>query len=174
MFNYIEKNPVVQDIVVSGGDAYYLTAEQIIQIGERLLGIPHVKRLRYASKGLAVCPSRILDDNDAWTDALVHVTDYGRQRCKSVALHTHFNHSNEITWITRLAAEKLFQRCVTVRNQTVLLRGVNNDVGTMRKLIGDLADLNIQPVSFSFSFFFFTFACSFIVWPNCLNANKMV
>ena len=150
MFTYIEDTPAIQDVVISGGDSYYLEPEQIIEIGERLLSIPHVRRFRFASKGLAVSPSRTLDPEDTWTDALIHVTNMGRKLCKSVALHTHFNHPNEITWITRLAAQKLFQQGVTVRNQTVLLRGVNNDLKTMQRLIKELADMNVTPVSYVF------------------------
>ena len=70
---------------------------------------------------------------------------------KSVALHTHFNHPNEITWVTVLAAQKLFGAAVMVRNQTVLLKGVNNDLDTMRELIRQLAEINIQPVRFQHS-----------------------
>jgi len=66
---------------------------------------------------------------------------------KQVCLHTHFNHPNEITWITKKAANKLFQEGVIVRNQSVLLKGVNDDHETMGKLIKNLADINIQPVS---------------------------
>ena len=60
-------------------------------------------------------------------------------------MHTHFNHPNEITFATRLAAASLFRRGVMVRNQSVLLRGVNDNVATMSKLIRSLADLNIHP-----------------------------
>lgn len=94
-----------------------------------------------------MCPSRILDQEDRWTDALIHVSNFGRKRYKTVALHTHFNHPNEITWITQEAAQKLYRSCIIVRNQTVLLRGINNDLRTMKQLIRDLADMNIQPVS---------------------------
>ena len=66
-----------------------------------------------------------------------------------VALHTHFNHPNEISWVTREAAQLLMSNGVVVRNQSVLLRGVNDDVHTMGKLIRELADMNIQPVSLS-------------------------
>ncbi|KAI9726110.1 MAG: hypothetical protein M1834_009426 [Cirrosporium novae-zelandiae] len=145
MFEYIENTPALNDIVVSGGDSYLLDPRRLVQLGERLLNIPHIKRFRLATKGLAVCPSRIVDDADVWADALIHVVNKGRERGVAVAVHTHFNHSNEITWITRLAAEKLFRAGVTVRNQSVLLRGVNNDLDTMKKLIQDLADMNIQP-----------------------------
>ena len=71
----------------------------------------------------------------------------GKERGKHVALHTHFNHPNEFSWVTREAAQKLFVNGVTVRNQSVLLRGVNDDVATMGRLIRELADNNIQPVS---------------------------
>ena len=152
VFSYIEKSASIQDVVVSGGDSFFLQPEHIIEIGERLLSIPHIRRLRFASKGLAVCPSRVLDPEDGWTDALIHVSDFGRKLCKHVALHTHFNHPNEITWITQAAAQRLFRSCVVVRNQTVLLRGVNNDLGTMSQLIRELANMNIQPVSISPTF----------------------
>jgi len=119
--------------------------EQLGMIGERLLGIKHLRRIRFATKGLAVSPSRILDPTDAWTDELIRISELGRQMGKAVAVHTHFNHPREITWVTRQAAQKLFENGVTVRNQSVLLRGVNDDVETMGSLIRELADNNIQP-----------------------------
>ena len=64
--------PELEDIVISGGDAYQLRAEQITQIGETLLSIDHVRRMRYATKGPAVMPQKILTD-DAWTDALTRI-----------------------------------------------------------------------------------------------------
>ncbi|KAF2808934.1 kama family protein [Mytilinidion resinicola] len=145
VFSYIEHTPNITDIVVSGGDAYYLQPEHIMEIGTRLLSIPHIRRIRFASKGLAVCPSRILDTTDTWAAALVALCSQGRQVGKHVALHTHFNHPNEITWVTELAAQCLFEKGVVVRNQTVLLCGVNDNVNTMSFLIRRLADMNIQP-----------------------------
>ena len=64
---------------------------------------------------------------------------------KQVCLHTHINHANEITWITRLAANKLFKHGVIVRNQSVLLKGVNNTFTALFDLIKTLSDINIQP-----------------------------
>ena len=112
--------------------------------------MPHIQRIRFASKGAAVCPSRLIDPEDKWTDALVDLSDKGRTVGKSVALHTHFNHPREISWITKLAAKDLFRRGLTIRNQTVLLNGVNNDMGTLSELIQTLAKVNIQPVSQAF------------------------
>ena len=145
MFEYIEAIPSVQDVVVSGGDAYYLEPHNLRMLGERLLAIPHIKRFRLASKGLAVCPSRVHDDSDDWSQTLVDLSDRGRSMGKQVALHTHFNHPNEITWITEAAARHLFKHGVIVRNQSVVLRGVNDDVATMSSLIRKLAELNIEP-----------------------------
>ncbi|KAF3108994.1 hypothetical protein TWF706_001816 [Orbilia oligospora] len=145
VFDYIASTPSLHDIVISGGDAYYLDPQQILEIGQHLLSIPHIRRIRYASKGLAVCPSRILDGEDSWAETLVQVSATARMMGKSVALHTHFNHPNEITWVTKLAAQRLYENGVTVRNQTVLLRGVNDDCETMKGLIHSLAEMNIQP-----------------------------
>ncbi|RMZ71301.1 L-lysine 23-aminomutase [Pyrenophora seminiperda CCB06] len=145
VFQHIEQDETLQDIVVSGGDAYFLQPDHVKEIVYRLLNIPHIKRIRLASKGLAVAPGRILDDTDPWTDALIEVSNKGREMGKQVCLHTHINHANEITWITRLAANKLFKHGVIVRNQSVLLKGVNNHKDTLLDLIKTLADINIQP-----------------------------
>jgi lysine 2,3-aminomutase len=153
MFDCIASTPSLVDIVVSGGDSYYLQPEHITEIGHRLLSIPHIRRFRFATKGLAVSPMRILTD-DAWTNALLEVSDQGKKMGKAVAVHTHFNHPKEITWVTKVAAQKLFERGVMVRNQTVLLKGVNDDVETMKELIRGLADINIQPV-FCFGYHLF-------------------
>ena len=55
------------------------------------------------------------------------MVERGRKLHKEVVLHTHFNHPNEITGITEDAMNKLFERGITVRNQSVLQRGVNDD-----------------------------------------------
>lgn len=143
-FAYIRSRPELEDIVISGGDAYQLRADQITTIGEALLAIPHVRRFRYASKGPAVMPQKILTDHD-WTDALTRVVEKGRALSKEVVLHTHFNHPNEITVHTEAAMSRLFSRGITVRNQTVLQRGVNDDAATMSLLVKRLSYVNVHP-----------------------------
>lgn len=143
-FAYIASRPELQDIVISGGDTYQLPAKALQKIGDTLLDIPNVRRMRFASKGLAVLPSKILTDH-AWTDALCSVVARGRSMGKDVVLHTHFNSPNEITWITEKAMRRLFERGVTVRNQSVLIRGVNDDTHTMRLLVRRLGHLNVHP-----------------------------
>ena len=143
-FAYIRQHEEIEDIVVSGGDMYNLKAEQVELLGRRLLDIDHVRRFRYATKGPAVMPQKLLTD-DEWVRAVVDVAAEGRRRHKDVALHTHFNHPREITDITRLGLQRLTEHGVPVRNQSVLQRGVNDDIDTMRLLVRRLAYINVRP-----------------------------
>ncbi|HEY2748222.1 MAG TPA: KamA family radical SAM protein [Polyangia bacterium] len=144
IFEYIKSRNELEDIVISGGDSYQLRADQLTEIGEGLLAIPHVRRMRFATKGPAVMPQKILTD-EAWTDALTRVVEHGRKLHKEVVLHTHFNHPNEITGITEDAMNKLFERGITVRNQSVLQRGVNDDRDVMKLLVKRLGHVNVHP-----------------------------
>ena len=142
-FAYIASQPDLEDIVISGGDSYNLSAGHLQLIGERLLQMPNIRRLRYATKGLCVQPQKILSDH-AWTDALTRVVELGRRLHKDVVVHTHFNHPNEITAITRDAMDLLTERGVHVRSQGVLQRTVNDDATTMTQLVRRLSYVNIH------------------------------
>ncbi|MBC8423291.1 KamA family radical SAM protein [bacterium] len=143
-FAYLASRPEVEDVVVSGGDAYMLPARRLREIVGTLLDIPHVRRVRIATKGPAVMPMKLLRD-DKWTDTLFEMCDRGREAGKEVCLHTHFNSTNEITDITRQALDRLFRRGVKVRNQSVLIRGVNDDPDEMVNLVKQLSWMNVQP-----------------------------
>jgi lysine 2,3-aminomutase len=144
VFTYIAAHPELEDIVISGGDTYQLPPRSITQIGEALLAIPHVRRMRFATKGPAVMPMKLLTD-EPWLDALEAVAAQGRKLGKEVAVHTHFNHPSEITQITQRAMQRLFERAIYVRNQTVLMRGVNDDEATMELLVKRLSYVNVHP-----------------------------
>lgn len=144
VFEYIASQPALEDIVVSGGDVWNLRAEQITALGDGLLQIENVRRIRFASKGPAVMPQKLLTDDD-WFRAFIGVVERGRQQHKDVMLHTHFNHPNEMTAITRSAMNRLFEEGVVIRNQSVLQRGVNDDVETMTLLSKRCAYLNVHP-----------------------------
>jgi len=144
IFEYIEEHDEIEDIVISGGDVYLLPGYLLLNLGKRLLDIEHVRRIRCATKGLSVMPMKILSDH-AWFQSLVTLSQLAREQSKSFAIHTHINHPNEITYVTKNAADKLFQNNIHVRNQTVLLRGINDDFKTMYELIKYLSYINIQP-----------------------------
>jgi lysine 2,3-aminomutase len=143
-YRYIESRPEVEDVVVSGGDTYNLRAAQLEEIGDALLAMPNIRRIRFGTKGLAVMPQKILTDH-AWTDALTRVVDNARRLHKQVAVHTHFNHPDEITGITESAMEVLCERGILVRNQTVLQRDVNDTPEVMALLVKRLGHVGVQP-----------------------------
>lgn len=143
-FDYIRQRPELEDVVISGGDSYQLAPAHIKTIGETLLNIPHIRRMRFATKGPAVLPMKILTD-DAWFEALAGVVALGRSMGKEVVLHTHFNHPNEITWITEKAMARCFEAGIFVRNQSVLQRGVNDTADTMHLLVKRLGYMNVHP-----------------------------
>ncbi len=143
-YAYIASRPELEDIVVSGGDAYNLRPDQLSAIGETLLRMPNIQRIRLATKGPAVMPQKVLTDHE-WVDAVTRTVELGRKLHKEVVIHTHFNHPNEITGITRDAMNKLFERGITIRNQSVLQRGVNDRPETMKLLVKRLGHLHVHP-----------------------------
>lgn len=144
IFAYIATRPELEDIVLSGGDVYNLPAKHIRLLGERLLNLPNIRRLRFATKGPAVLPQKLLTDTE-WTRALCDVVQLGRKLRKDVVLHTHFNHPAEITWITREALGQLAEFGVFIRNQSVLQRGVNDDLDTCKLLVKRLGHVGVHP-----------------------------
>ncbi|HEY2733309.1 MAG TPA: KamA family radical SAM protein [Polyangiales bacterium] len=143
-FEYLRNHDEIEDVVVSGGDVHNLRADQIADIGDTLLDIPHIRRMRFATKAIAVQPTKFLTD-DEWVSALIDVAQRGRKLGKEVAVHTHVSHPREITWITRAATRRLYSEGVTVRNQCVLLRGVNDDPQLIKQLVKKLSYINVQP-----------------------------
>lgn len=144
VFNYLKEHQEVEDVVISGGDVFNLKADHIRLVGKTLLEIPHIRRIRYATKGLAVLPMKILTDDD-WVNTLVEIERLGRSMGKQVVVHTHFSTHREITAWTKLAMERLFTENIIVRNQAVLQDGVNDTVEDMILLTRKLGYINVQP-----------------------------
>lgn len=143
-FEYLRNHPQIEDVVISGGDVHNLRADQIADIGHTLLDIPHIRRMRFATKAIAVAPTKFLSDEE-WVSSLVQVAQRGRKMGKEVAVHTHVSHPREITWITERATRRLYAEGVTIRNQCVMLRGVNDEASTLRELVKRLSFINVQP-----------------------------
>ncbi|KAH7031170.1 uncharacterized protein B0I36DRAFT_323326 [Microdochium trichocladiopsis] len=142
---YIEEKPEIRDVVVSGGDAYMIDPVKLEEICMRLIAMPNIERFRIATKGLNAAPHRLADLSDPWTRALLRCNEAAKRAGKDMALHTHFNHPNEVTWITRKAARMLRDAGLTVRNQTVLLKDINDTVDCQLELIHELARMGITP-----------------------------
>ena len=143
-FDYIREHGELEDIVISGGDSSMLRGEQIRYIGTTLLEIPHIRRIRFATKGLAILPMQMTSDHE-WVQALADVSNLGRGLFKEVCVHTHFGSELEVTEWTEQAMRTLVNLGIRVRNQSVLLRGVNDSFESMFRLIKKLSYINIQP-----------------------------
>jgi len=143
-FKYLREHKEVEDVVISGGDSFRLKASQIRQLGDEILSIDHIRRIRFATKGLCVMPMKILTDAP-WTDAIAAVANKARSQYKEVCIHTHFNHANEITKVTQDAMKLLVCKGVKVRNQSVFQTGVNDTSDSMIELVKKLSYINIQP-----------------------------
>jgi lysine 2,3-aminomutase len=124
MLDYLRATPTVRDVVVSGGDVANVPIAQLESFVSQLLDIPHIRDIRLASKGLMGIPQHWLQDSVL--AALERLAVKAFERNVDLALHTHVNHANQVTPLLGKAAKKLLEVGFRdVRNQGVLLRGVN-------------------------------------------------
>jgi len=131
---YIEKTPQVRDVLLSGGDALMVSDKKLEYIIQRLRAIPHVEIVRIGSRTPVVCPQRI-------TPELCEML----KKYHPIWLNTHFNHPNEFTPEAEQALARLANAGIPLGNQTVLLRGVNDCVHVMKKLMHELVRNRVRP-----------------------------
>ena len=131
---YIEKTPVIRDVLISGGDPLLLSNSKLEEIIKRIRAIPHVEVIRIGSRVPVVLPQRI-------TPELVEML----KKYHPIWLNTHFNHPNEVTPASQKACEMLANAGIPLGNQTVLLRGVNDCTFVMKKLMHELVKMRVRP-----------------------------
>lgn len=131
---YIRQHPEVRDVLLSGGDALLISDKMLEYIISNLRDIEHVEIIRIGSRAPVVMPQRITDD-------LVNML----KKYHPVWLNTHFNHPNEITEESAAACARMANVGIPLGNQSVLLRGVNDCVHTMRKLVHELVKIRVRP-----------------------------
>ncbi len=132
---YIADHPELDEIIFSGGDPLMAKDHELAWLIAELEKIPHLRRLRIHSRLPVVIPARI-------TDVLCQLL--GETRLQ-VLLVTHINHAQEIDDALRDAMHKLKRAGVTLLNQSVLLRGVNDNAQTLATLSNALFDAGILP-----------------------------
>jgi lysine 2,3-aminomutase len=132
---YIEAHPEVWEVIFTGGDPFLLSARRAREITQRLAAIPHVKVLRWHTRVPAVDPLRVTPD---MVDAI---------RAEGVATYVvlHANHARELTREARAAIARLVDAGVPMLSQTVLLKGVNDDVETLEALMRALVEARVKP-----------------------------
>ncbi len=148
ILEYLRKTPQVRDVVVSGGDIANVPIGQLEAFVSALLDIPNIRDIRLASKGLMGIPQHFLQD--AVLQAMARLAKKAFERNVDLALHTHINHANQATPLVGRAAKKLLELGFRdVRNQGVLLRGVNDSSKALLELCFTLQDhLKILPYYF--------------------------
>jgi lysine 2,3-aminomutase len=132
--DYIRKTPEIRDVLLSGGDALLRSDENIEDILKKLKAIPHVEIIRIGSRAPVTNPYRI-------TPELCEML----KKYQPIWFNTHFNHSNEITEESTKACEMLADVGIPLGNQSVLLKGVNDCIHIMKKLVQDLVKIRVRP-----------------------------
>jgi lysine 2,3-aminomutase len=148
ILDYLRKTRSVRDVVVSGGDIANLPPQVLEKFVSALLDIDNIRDIRLASKGLMGVPQHFLQDEVL--QALDRLAKKATQRGVNLALHTHVNHAQSVTPLVAKAARALLSMGFRdVRNQGVLLRGVNDSQKALLDLCFKLQDHgNILPYYF--------------------------
>ena len=131
---YIKENPVVRDVLLSGGDPFLLETDVLERIIKAISEIPHVEFIRIGTRTPVVLPQRI-------TPKLVNML----KKYHPLWINTHFNHPNEITGEAEKALAMLADAGLPLGNQSVLLRGVNDCPDVMKKLVHILLKNRVRP-----------------------------
>lgn len=131
---YIAATPRIRDVLISGGDPLILSDERIEWLLSRLRAIPHVEFVRLGTKVPPALPQRI-------TPALVKML----KRHHPFYLSIHFTHADEITPEASKACEMLADAGIPLGSQTVLLAGVNDEAGSLKRLFQRLLSIRVKP-----------------------------
>lgn len=133
-YEYIKKNKNIRDVLLSGGDPLTLEDFELEEIIKTIRRIPHVEIIRIGTRAPVVLPMRI-------TDELVQML----KNYHPIWVNTHFNHPVEITEQSQYACEKLVDAGIPVGNQSVLLKGINDNTETYKELCLKLVKMRVRP-----------------------------
>ncbi|MBU0741657.1 KamA family radical SAM protein [bacterium] len=132
--DYIRRTPSVRDVLLSGGEPLSLADDKLDWILTELRAIPHVQIIRIGTKAPAVTPQRI-------TPSLVRML----RKHHPLMMSLHFLHPDECTPAAARACTRLADAGIPLGSQTVLLKGVNDDVETMKALVHRLLMMRVRP-----------------------------
>ncbi|MEQ1697148.1 MAG: lysine-2,3-aminomutase-like protein [Hyphomicrobiaceae bacterium] len=132
---YVREHAEVWEVIITGGDPLILSPRRIAEIGAALGAIEHVKVIRWHTRVPVVAPERVTDEMVA---AL-------KVAGKAVYVGVHANHARELTGAARAALGRLVDGGIVLVSQTVLLAGVNDDVGTLEALMRAFVEARVTP-----------------------------
>ena len=132
--NYIREHHEIRDVVISGGDPFLLQDDKIEYILSHVRMIPHVQIIRIGTRTPVTLPQRI-------TVSLCTML----KKYHPLFINTHFNHPDEITAESTNACSMLADAGIPLGNQSVLLRGVNDDPEVLKRLMQQLLRIRVKP-----------------------------
>ncbi len=131
---YIRAHSEIRDVLISGGDPLTMSTAKLEHIIASLRAIEHVEIIRIGTRVPVVMPMRITQE---LTDML--------RKYHPIWINTHFNHPNELTSESARACAALVDAGIPLGNQTVLLRGINDNAETMKRLLLGLVKMRVRP-----------------------------
>jgi lysine 2,3-aminomutase len=135
MIEYIREHSEIRDVIVSGGDPLTLPPAKLKFFLHNLRDIPHVDVIRIGTRVPTTLPQKLYDPE------LLDILE----SAEKVWIQTHFNHPREVTPEVARVCKSLLTRGMPLNNHTVLMKGVNDDLATMRKLMRALLRVKIRP-----------------------------
>lgn len=136
--SYLKKHPEIQEVILSGGDPFILSTAKLATHLEGLEEVPHLKYLRFHTRTPVVLPERI--DNE-----LLELLVRAQKKYLRVTVVIHCNHPDELDGHVELACKRMIENGISVLSQSVLMKGVNDDVDTLTKLCEKLVALGVRP-----------------------------
>lgn len=135
---YIREHKEITNVIISGGDPLLIGTKRIIKMLESLIDIDHINYVRIGTRTPVVYPMRFFDD-----ELMEYLKEFNKK--KTLYLPTHFNHVNEISEDARKAVLRIREAGITVNNQAVLLKGVNDTVEDIENLMNGLVKIGVNP-----------------------------
>jgi lysine 2,3-aminomutase len=139
MLDYLRRTPSVRDVVVSGGDVANMPIKRLEEFVSAVMDVPNIRDIRLATKALMGLPQHFMQKDVL--EGMERLGRKARERGIDIAVHTHVNHANQLTPLVAKAAASFFEFGFRdVRNQGVLLRGVNTTPKDLLDLCFTLED----------------------------------
>jgi len=132
--DWVREHPEIRDVLLTGGDSFMLSDDWLETILIELRKIPHVEIIRFGTRTPVTMPQRI-------TPRLCEMLS----KYHPIWVNTHFNHPKEITTEAARAVDLLTRAGIPVGNQTVLLKGINDDPQVMKELVHELVKIRVRP-----------------------------
>lgn len=134
ILEYLRNTNKIRDVLITGGDPLTLTDKKLEFYISNIRKIKHIETIRIGTRAIVTNPLRITED---FADML--------SKYHPIWINTQFNHPNEITKESAFACNILQSRGIPLGNQSVLLKGINDDIDIMERLVTKLIKIRVRP-----------------------------